>query len=60
MKEWAAQQFNFNVDTAVTAFFLSAVAIIFFGCLMEWVKLLNGSKKIVLKEDPYVALPEGA
>jgi hypothetical protein len=27
---------------------------------MEWVKLLNGSKKIVLKEDPYVALPEGA
>ena len=60
MKEWAAQQFNFNIDTAVTAFFLFAVAIIFFGCLMEWVKLLNGSKKIVLKEDPYVALPEGA
>lgn len=60
MKTWAAQQFNFNVDTAVTAFFLLAVAIIFFGCLVEWIKLLSGSKKVVLNEEPYVALPEGA
>jgi len=34
-------------------------AIIFLGCLLEWIKLLSGSKKIVLKEDPNVALPEG-
>ncbi|MCX6855355.1 MAG: carbon starvation protein A [Verrucomicrobia bacterium] len=56
LKEWAAQQFNFTVDTVVTAFFLFAVAIIFLGCLREWIKLLNGSKKSVLNEDPYVAL----
>jgi carbon starvation protein len=60
MKTWAAQQFNFNVDTFVTAFFLLAVAIIFLGCLREWIKLLSGSKKVVLNEEPYVALPEGA
>ena len=56
MKEWSAQQFNFTVDTVVTAFFLAAVAIIFVGCLIEWIKLLSGSKKVVLKEEPYVAL----
>ncbi len=60
MKTWAAQQFNFTVDTFVTAFFLLAVAIIFLGCLREWIKLLSGSKKIVLNEEAYVALPEGA
>jgi len=54
MKEWAAQQFNFNVDTVVTGFFLIAVAVIFLGCLLEWIRLLNGSKKIVLNEDPYI------
>ncbi len=59
MKEWAAQQFNFTVDTFVTGFFLLAVAVIFLGCLAEWIKLLNGSKQAVLKEDPYVAI-EGA
>jgi carbon starvation protein len=58
--EWTAQKFNFMVDVYVTGFFLSAVAIIFLGCLMEWIKLLSGSKTAVLAEDPYVALPEGA
>jgi carbon starvation protein len=58
MKEWAAQQFNFRVDVFVTGFFLLAVAVIFLGCLYEWVRLLSGAKKVVLKEDPYVALPE--
>ena len=56
LKEWAAQQFNFNVDTAVTAFFLLAVAIIFLGCLREWVLLLRGTKKAELHESPYVEL----
>ena len=58
LKEWAAQQFNFQVDTAVTAFFLLAVAVIFLGCLREWVLILRGAKKSVLHESPYVALPE--
>lgn len=57
---WSAQKFNFMVDVYVTGFFLCAVAVIFLGCLVEWIKLLNGSKQAVLKEDPYVALPEGA
>jgi carbon starvation protein len=56
LKEWTAQQFNFTVDTVVTGFFLAAVAIIFIGCLMEWIKLLSGSKKSVLNEEPYVAI----
>jgi carbon starvation protein len=60
LKEWSAQQFNFTVDTVVTAFFLCAVAIIFLGCLAEWVKLLRGKKQPVLHEDPYVALPDAA
>jgi carbon starvation protein len=40
--------------------FLAAVAIIFLGCLVEWIKLLSGSKIVVLHESPYVTLPEGA
>jgi carbon starvation protein len=58
--EWTAQKFNFMVDVYVTGFFLCAVAIIFLGCLIEWIKLLSGSKKAVLREEAYVALPEGA
>jgi carbon starvation protein len=60
MKIWAAQQFNFQVDTAVTIFFLSAVAIIFIGCLVEWVRLLSGAKKAQLHEEPYVPLADAA
>ena len=60
MHEWAAQQFNFNVDTFVTGFFLLAVATIFLGCLREWILLLSGTKKVQLREAPYVALPEVA
>lgn len=60
MKIWAAQQFNFQVDTAVTFFFLAAVAIIFLGCFVEWVRLLSGTKKTQLREDPYVPLADAA
>jgi len=56
LSEWAAQQFNFNVNTFVTCFFLLAVAIIFLGCLREWIMLLTGATKSILHEDPYVAL----
>mgnify|MGYP006291581649 FL=1 len=58
LREWGAQVFNFKVDTVVTAFFLVAVAVIFVGCLREWVRLLAGSKVAELREEPYVALPE--
>jgi carbon starvation protein len=60
LAEWATLKFNGVVNTWVTGFFLCAVAIIFLGCLREWIKLLSGSKKAVLHEEPYVALPEGA
>lgn len=54
MAEWATLKFNGQVDAVVTAFFLLAVAIIFLGCLREWIKLLSGAKKPVLHEDAYV------
>jgi carbon starvation protein len=60
VKEWAAQRFNMQVDTVVTAFFLVAVAVIFLGCLREWVALLRGTKQSVLRESAYVPLPEAA
>jgi carbon starvation protein len=54
---WKAQHFNFQVDTAVTAFFLLAVAFVFLGCLHHWVGLVAGSRPKSLREDPYVPLP---
>ena len=60
LREWGAQVFNFKVDTIVTAFFLVAVAVIFLGCLREWLRLLRGTKVAELHEEPYVPLPDGA
>jgi carbon starvation protein len=60
LREWGAQVFNFKVDTVVTSFFLIAVAVIFLGCLREWVRLLNGSKVAELREEPYVPLEGNA
>jgi carbon starvation protein len=60
LRVWHAQHFNFQVDTAVTAFFLLAVAVIFLGCLHHWVGLLQGSRSRALREDPYVPLPDPA
>jgi carbon starvation protein len=57
---WRAQHFNLQVDTAVTAFFLTAVALIFLGCLHHWVGLARGSRPATLREDPYVPLPDPA
>lgn len=50
--------FNLKVDVGITWFFLASVSIIVVGCIWEWVKLLSGSKKTVLQESPYVALPD--
>ncbi|HYF36713.1 MAG TPA: carbon starvation CstA family protein, partial [Prosthecobacter sp.] len=58
--EWSHLKFNAQVNVAVTSFFLLAVATIFLGCLREWIRLLSGSKKAVLKEDPYVPLAADA
>ncbi|MBL9143673.1 MAG: carbon starvation protein A [Verrucomicrobiaceae bacterium] len=58
IKEWTAQQLNFQVDVIVTAFFLIAVAIVFVGCAIEWARLLSGSKKVETKESPYIKLED--
>lgn len=60
IQEWATLKFNALVNVGVTGFFLLAVAFIFLGCLREWILLLSGAKKGVLREDPYVSLPETA
>jgi carbon starvation protein len=57
---WQKVQSMNNVDALVTAFFLLAVAVIFIGCLLEWVRLLSGAKKAVLNEDPYVPVADAA
>ncbi|HAL72830.1 MAG TPA: carbon starvation protein A [Verrucomicrobiales bacterium] len=54
LSDWGHLKFNGLVDAWVTGFFLVAVAIIFFGCLVEWIKLLSGAKRPVLHEDPYI------
>lgn len=54
--EWTTRKFNAMINVGVTAFFLIAVAIIFLGCLREWIALLRGTKKIQLVEEPYVAV----
>jgi carbon starvation protein len=54
LSDWGHLKFNGLVDAWVTGFFLVAVTIVFLGCLLQWIKLLNGSKKAVLHEDPYV------
>jgi carbon starvation protein len=58
--KWTHQKFNAQVNVGVTSFFLLAVATIFLGCLREWIRLLSGAKKPVLKEDPYVPLAADA
>ena len=58
LKDWAAQQLNFQVDAIVTGFFLIAVGVIFVGCAIEWVKLLSGKKQSITRESPYVRLDD--
>jgi carbon starvation protein len=56
LAEWNRIIFNNQIDIAVTAAFLTGVAVIVVGCLLEWVQLLRGTKPVVLRESPYVAL----
>ena len=58
ISEWNRIVFNNQVDIAVTAAFLIGVAVIVIGCVMEWVQLLRGTKPSVLRESPYVPVPE--
>jgi carbon starvation protein len=48
-----------RVDIGVTSLFLVLVAIIVVGCVIEWTRLLSGSKAIVLRESPAIPLAEG-
>jgi carbon starvation protein len=56
----ARAMMNLKVDIGITCLFLTAVAVIVTASAVEWVKIIRGSKKAVLNEEPYVALPEGA
>ena len=51
---------NNYLDAAVAGIFLALVVSIVIGCAWEWWKLLSGSKRIELKESPYVQLPDAA
>ena len=51
---------NLRVDIAITAFFLLAVGLIVAASVVEWVRLLRGTKPIVLRESEFVALREPA
>ncbi len=51
---------NNYVDVAVTTFFLLGVAFVVASCAIEWFKLLRGTKPLVLREAPYIRLPDTA
>ena len=52
----AAQRMIFNdrLDAAVAAFFLVSVVVILTASIIEWVKVMNGSKAAVSSETPYI------
>ena len=52
----AAQRmiFNDHLDAGVAAFFLVSVVVILTASIIEWVKVMNGSKAAVSSETPYV------
>ena len=52
----AAQRMIFNdrLDAAVAAFFLVSVVVILTASIIEWVKVMNGSKVTVSSETPYI------
>jgi len=57
---WHKVEFMNQVDAAVAGFFLVCVTVIVVGCAYEWFLLLTGRKPIVLRENPYVHLPDPA
>ena len=56
----AEQAFNYRLDAAVTAVFLTMVALIFLFSLREWILLLARRKLARPRETPPVWLPEYA
>jgi len=52
----AAQRMIFNdrLDAAVAGFFLVSVVVILTASIIEWMKVINGSKAAVSSETPYV------
>jgi carbon starvation protein len=55
---WQRQLFNARLDAGFTALFLVFVAVILAGSALEWWRLVQGRKPLVLRESPFVALPE--
>ncbi len=57
IKSLAAAQrmiFNDRLDAAVAGFFLVSVVVILTASIIEWVKVMNGSKAAISSETPYV------
>ena len=52
--------FNQYLDAGVAGLFLALVVSIVIGCAWEWWKLLSGSKRVELRESPYVPLADAA
>jgi carbon starvation protein len=51
---------NLRIDICITGFFLAAVSIILAASVIEWVRLLRGTKPAVLRESAFVPLAEEA
>lgn len=60
VKVLSRQITNMQVDIAVTALFLVAVAIIVIACAIDWVKLWRGTRPVILKESKFVLLESDA
>jgi carbon starvation protein len=55
---WERQLFNARLDAGLTGMFLVFVAVIVAGSALEWWRLVQGRKPVVLRESEFVALPE--
>jgi carbon starvation protein len=51
---------NLRIDILVTGFFLASVSIILAASILEWTRLLRGTKPLALRESAFVPLPEEA
>ncbi len=56
----ARTMLNLRVDIAVTAFFMLAVGFIVAASVVEWIRLVRGTKPIVLRESEFISLSEPA
>ncbi len=60
IKTWQTLMVNNQIDAFVTGAFLILVALVVAANARVWYQILVGGKAPVLREDPYVAIPEGS